>query len=84
MRWINSLLWSCVATAAAQSTDGLYGLIKRRLPNHVDRFRFTLDGQFGNSDGYDQFVVQSADNGTVLVHGNSISALSSGYAQKRS
>lgn len=79
MCWIKSLLWFCVASAVAQSTEGLYSLVKRRLPNHGDQFRFTLDADFGNSDGYDQYLVQSADNGTVLVHGNSLSALSSGY-----
>ncbi|KAJ5120246.1 hypothetical protein N7448_010915 [Penicillium atrosanguineum] len=78
MHWIKSLLWSGVATAAAQPTDGLYSLVKRRLPDHFDQFRFNLDANFGDNDGYDQFRVQSADNGTVLLHGNSISALSSG------
>ncbi|KAJ5197744.1 uncharacterized protein N7498_006861 [Penicillium cinerascens] len=79
MRWIKSLLWFFVASAVARSTEGLYSLVKRRLPNHSDQFRFNLDADFGNSDGYDQYIVQSADNGTVLVHGNSLSALSSGY-----
>jgi alpha-N-acetylglucosaminidase len=82
MRWIKLLLWFCLASAAAQSTEGLYSLVKRLLPNHVDHFRFTLDADFGDSDGYDQFLVQSAHNGTILVHGNSLSALSSGYAQE--
>lgn len=82
MCWIKSLLWFCVASAVAQSTEGLYSLVKRRLPNHGDQFRFTLDANFGNSDGYDQYLVQTADNGTVLVHGNSLSALSSGYSRE--
>jgi len=82
MRWIKSFLWLCLASAAAQSTEGLYSLVKRRLPNHVDQFRFTLDADFVDSDGYDQFVVQSEHNGTILVRGNSISALSSGYGRE--
>lgn len=65
MPWIKSLLWLCVATATAQSTEGLYSLVKRRLPNHVDHFRFILDTNFGDNDDYDQFVVQSARDDTI-------------------
>ena len=68
-----------VSGAAAQSTNGLYSLVKRRLPNHVENFQFSLVSNLtGSDDGYDQFVVQSSSNGSVLVQGTSLSALSSG------
>lgn len=79
MKWINSLLWLVAASAAAQSTEGLYNLVKRRLPNHVDDFRFDLKNYTASKNGYDQFEVRTASNGTVLVEGNTVSALSSGY-----
>ncbi|KAJ5621454.1 hypothetical protein N7528_006237 [Penicillium herquei] len=65
--------------AAAQSTDGLYSLVKRRLPNHVGDFQFNLVSNItGGDDGYDEFMVQSSSNGTIVVQGTSLSALSSG------
>lgn len=79
MRWTTSLLWLIAALATAQSTDGLYKLIKRRLPNHVDLFQFELKNYTGGENEYDQFVVRTTPNGTVLVEGNTLSALSSGY-----
>jgi len=80
MKWINPLLWLFAASIVrAQSIDGIYNLLKRRIPDHVDSFRFTLDPQFTNGEGYDHFVVQSATNGTILVHGNTLSALLTGY-----
>ncbi|KAJ5153536.1 uncharacterized protein N7482_010014 [Penicillium canariense] len=81
MRLLALLLWLCVASSLARilSTKGLYGLVRRRLPNHVDHFHFTIDySNITGADGYDQFMVQSAPNGTILVKGNSVSALSSG------
>lgn len=77
MRWIKSLLWLYGATAFAQSTEGIYNLVKRRLPEHLDSFRFTLDTNL--TGDYDAYVVTSAANGTIFVKGNSLSALSSGY-----
>lgn len=82
MQWIKSLfcLLFFTASAPAQSTDGIYSLVERRLPNHVDHFGFVIDkSNLTGTEGYDQFVVSSAPNGSILVKGNSISALSSGY-----
>lgn len=80
MRWSQSLLWLCAAsTVVAQSTHGLYDLVQRRLPNHADSFRFTLVNTTQNTTNYDQYVVSTALNGTILVQGSSLSALSSGY-----
>ncbi|KAJ5538772.1 hypothetical protein N7494_008251 [Penicillium frequentans] len=79
MLWTKLLIGLFAASGAAQSTDGLYDLVKRRLPNHVDNFRFSLVSNItGSNGGYDQFIVQDAPNGTVMVQGTSLSALSSG------
>jgi alpha-N-acetylglucosaminidase len=75
MRWINSLFWLYGATALAQ-TEGITNLVKRLLPSHCDSFRFTLDTDLTGE--YDTFVVTSAPNSTILVRGNTLSALSSG------
>jgi alpha-N-acetylglucosaminidase len=81
MRWSQSLPWLCaVSTVAAQSTEGIYNLVQRRLPNHADSFRFTLVNATQTANSYDQYVVSTAANGTVLVQGSSLSALSSGYS----
>jgi alpha-N-acetylglucosaminidase len=83
MLWTKLLIGLFAASGVAQSTDGLYDLVKRRLPNHVDDFRFSLVSNITEGNGgYDQFMVQEAPNGKVLVQGTSLSALSSGYAVK--
>lgn len=78
MRWIHSLLWFWAVSTVAQSTEGLYNLVQRRLPNHIDKFQFELTNYTSAKDRYDEFLVQTTPNGTVLVQGNTISALSSG------
>ncbi|KAJ5396423.1 hypothetical protein N7509_004536 [Penicillium cosmopolitanum] len=78
MRWAGLFCWCGAASAVAQSTDGMYSLVKRRLPEHVDQFRFSISSNLTDNGGYDQFTVKTAHNGTVLVEGSSISALSSG------
>ncbi|KAJ5115696.1 hypothetical protein N7456_000044 [Penicillium angulare] len=80
MLWSKLLVGLLSASGvAAVSTDGLYSLVKRRLPNHVDDFRFNVVSNItGSDEGYDQFTVKSEPNGTIIVQGTSISALSSG------
>jgi alpha-N-acetylglucosaminidase len=81
MHWIKSLLWFCTATVSARSTQptqGISDLVKRRLPNHLHNFQFTLDAFHDTDNKYDSYVVSSGSNGTILVKGNSLSALSSG------
>ncbi|KAJ5884746.1 hypothetical protein N7495_009256 [Penicillium taxi] len=80
MRWNRSLLlWTSVLLAAASSfPSGVYELVKRRLPQHVDQFQFEIVSNITTDDGHDQFKVESAPNGKVLVKGHSLSALSSG------
>lgn len=63
----------------AQSTDGIYNLVKRRLPNHANDFHFSLRNITESSKKYDEFIVSTTVNGKVVVEGNSLSALSSGY-----
>lgn len=63
----------------AQSTDGIYNLVKRRLPNHADNFQFALRNITESSKKYDGFIVSTTANGKVVVEGTSLSALSSGY-----
>ncbi|KAJ5155130.1 uncharacterized protein N7500_010569 [Penicillium coprophilum] len=75
MRWIKSLLWLSAVTVA-QSTEGIFNLVKRRLPDHVHDLDFILDTNFAGD--YDSYVVNNGRNGTISVKGNSLSALSSG------
>jgi alpha-N-acetylglucosaminidase len=68
----------------SQSTQGIYNLLQRRMPQHADSFQFSLVNVTGvaSDDGdqpFDRYVVSTLSNGTVLVEGNSLSALSSGY-----
>ncbi len=82
MQWVQSLLWLLLfaTLGPAQSTDGLYNLVKRRMPNHADHFHFTIDtSNLTGTEGYDQFEVSNAPDGKILIKGNTISALSSGY-----
>lgn len=81
MRWSQSLLWLCAATTAvAQSTQGIYDLVQRRMPNHANSFQFTLTNTTQTAGSYDQYVVSTAADGTVTVQGSTLSALASGYA----
>lgn len=71
------------AGAISHSTEGIYDLVKRRLPNHVGKFEFSLvddGGSVLNIPTNAEFVVTAAE-GIVRVEGNSLSALSSGYAE---
>lgn len=77
MVWVKALLLGLYAsTTFAQSLDGIYDLVRRRMPDHADNFRFSLV-DFNSTN--DQFVVSTAANGTILVQGNSLSAVAYGY-----
>ncbi|KAJ6114723.1 hypothetical protein N7486_000501 [Penicillium sp. IBT 16267x] len=79
MQWLKSLLWLYAAsTVVAQSTEGISNLVQRRLPKHADSFRFSLVNATQATNIYDEYVVSTTANGTVLVQGSSLSALSSG------
>ncbi|EAW06433.1 alpha-N-acetylglucosaminidase [Aspergillus clavatus NRRL 1] len=77
MLWVQVLLLVLYAPIGlGQSIDGIYDLVRRRIPRHADSFRFSLVDF--NSTGNDQFVVSSTDNDTILVEGSTLSALSYG------
>lgn len=81
MHWLNTGLVVCLlaGSSLAQSLDGIYGLVQRRIPAHADSFRFSLVAANTTSgQSHDQYVVSTLKNGTVLVEGNTLSALSSG------
>lgn len=82
--WIGAVV--SVASAQSSSTQGIVDLVKRRLPNHVDNFSFSLinsttGASFSSNSTKlqnDEYTVSTTRNGTVVVQGNSLSALSSG------
>lgn len=68
-----------------QSTSGIEALVKRRLPNHVDKFSFSLSDSplsstTANITGKpnDQFTASSGSDGKINISGNSGISLSSG------
>ncbi|KAL1296494.1 hypothetical protein AAFC00_000006 [Neodothiora populina] len=76
-----STIVCCVASLL--STDGIKDLVKRRLPNHVDDFSFTLINVASVSTNItvaanDHYTVYTPVNGTIDIQGNSLSALASG------
>lgn len=80
-------LFVCCSVAGAASADyvqGIYDLVKRRMPQHADSFQFSLLDTVQNQSYHknqvtDQYIVSTLQNGTVLVEGNSLSALTYGY-----
>jgi len=73
---------SLVPIVTAQSTAGLSNLVARRLPQHVNDFKFQIVNATSigvtNSSYHDSYTVTSASNGTISIHGTTISALSQG------
>lgn len=67
-----------VGSGLAQSTQGIYDLLQRRMPLHAHSFKFSLVESVGNATGYDQYAVSSMSHGRILVEGTTLSALSSG------
>uniref|UniRef100_A0A093V078 Alpha-N-acetylglucosaminidase n=1 Tax=Talaromyces marneffei PM1 TaxID=1077442 RepID=A0A093V078_TALMA len=70
-------------SASADYAQGIYDLVKRRMPQHADSFQFSPLETVQNSPDHtdqvtDQYVVSTPENGTVLIEGNSLSALSYG------
>lgn len=63
---------------SALTTKGIEDLVKRRLPAHVDNFEFRLLEKWTRTVGKDAYRVSSLGNGSILVEGNTLSALSSG------
>lgn len=74
--------------ASADCTQGIYDLVRRRMPQHADSFQFslldTVQTQPDHTDQVkDQYLVSTLQNGTILIEGNSLSALSYGYVYTR-
>ena len=73
-------VWTCIwTTALTTSTNGLYSLIERRLPSHCGHFKFHLEEAHNSSAPQnDKYAISTAANGSVIVSGSSLSALSTG------
>ena len=76
---------TCLHLCAAQPTAGIEALVQRRLPDHADKFSFSLTGAPSSltatnitSSPNDEYTVSSGNNGTLHVSGNSPIALASG------
>jgi alpha-N-acetylglucosaminidase len=71
----------CGTTAAAVSTQGLYDLVKRRLPSHCEKFVFEVKDVAAPSNASklpdDEYTI-TASKGSIVIQGNSLSALASG------
>lgn len=84
MNLLALLLWASAALASiTASTDGVRNLVKRRLPDHIDDFKFRLTGDtveypITGQPPIDNYVVSSTTDGKILVEGNSPIALASG------
>ncbi|KAE8415222.1 hypothetical protein BDV36DRAFT_227068 [Aspergillus pseudocaelatus] len=77
------LLLTTAAVSRQHPTQGIIDLVRRRLPDQVDNFVFSLNSSApksstGNRDR-DLYTVSTQTNGSILVEGNSRSALAAGY-----
>jgi alpha-N-acetylglucosaminidase len=77
-----------VGSASAEYAQGIYDLVRRRMPQHADSFQFSLLDTVQNPPDHtdqvtDQYIISTPQNGTVLIEGNSLSALSYGYVYTR-
>jgi alpha-N-acetylglucosaminidase len=78
---IYGLLGLIPTILAATSTQGLYDLVKRRLPSRCDDFVFVLDEQATQSNSSelqnDEYSINTT-NGSITIQGNTLSALATG------
>lgn len=60
------------------STTGIESLLQRRLPQHANKFEFSIVNatSLGENDVY---AVSNGENGKIKVEGSSLSALATGY-----
>jgi alpha-N-acetylglucosaminidase len=73
------LLPFCAHAGTDPAVQGLVDLVQRRMPNHVDDFKFILSNASSSAGQVnDQYYVSSGVNGSIVVQGNSRSALASG------
>ena len=76
---LTAVITALTSVVTAQSTDGLYNLVSRRLPNLAGSFVFIIDSptdpfQLQN----DHYTVSTNILGQIQVEGSSLSALSKG------
>ena len=50
-----------LANAATTSLDGIYSLVQRQVPNHADKFTFSLIEPSSGENDLDSFVLSDAD-----------------------
>ncbi|KLJ13300.1 hypothetical protein EMPG_09412 [Blastomyces silverae] len=69
-----------VEAADRHTTDGITRFLERRLPNHVNDFKFSLVGPLRTSDDWtnDKYTVFTGSNGKINVQANSLSGLFQG------
>lgn len=77
------VLLGATSCAIAQSTEGIYSLVKRRMPEHANSFQFSLvnvtnETKTPSEKPNDRYIVSTSEDGKIQVEGNSLSALSSG------
>ena len=81
MRFVSRIVVTVAAAVAAVSaglsTTGVEALVQRRLPQHASSFQFELVNL--STTGNDSYVVTTTDDSRILVQGNTLSALLSGY-----
>lgn len=58
-----------------ESTDGIYELIKRRMPLHTECFELQLVDDCANITGFDKYMLSSTSSGKIRVSGTSLAAL---------
>ncbi|OGM44269.1 alpha-N-acetylglucosaminidase [Aspergillus bombycis] len=79
---LSTFLLATAAVGGRHPTEGIINLVRRRLPDHVDKFLFSLDGSSLNftteSHHQDVYTVSTRANGSIHVEGNSRSALAAG------
>ena len=80
-----SIFTAFAGLCTAQSTAGIYALVQRRLPNHVDKFTFSLtNSPISNLNSTitnrpnDEYTVSNGHDGRIYISGNSNIALASG------
>lgn len=68
------------ARCSELSTTGIESLLQRRLPQHAEKFEFSIVNatSLGENDVY---AVSNGENGKIKVEGSSLSALATGYVR---
>lgn len=70
---------AALASTSAHSTAGVEALVKRRLPQHSDKFEFAIVNAPDSKElANDTYSVTSTHDGRFLIRGNTVSALLSG------